>query len=131
MENTRQYYKELGRAAYAIAIADGQISPEEHEALHHFVLKQLVSEEKKEDSSHMNEAFYVDFAFDEAAAQQPDPAGAVRSFLRYLHTHYQPSDEQLVKRSVSVLKQVASAYSRKREKEVLSLIENEIREVYR
>lgn len=131
MENSKQYYKELGKAAYAIAVADGQVSSEEHEALHHFVLKQLVSEEKKEDSSHMNEAFYVDFAFDEASAQKPDAEEAVRSFVRYLHSHYQPADKDLVKRSLFVLKQVASAYSRKREKEVLSLIESEIREVYR
>jgi hypothetical protein len=131
MKNTKQYYKELGKAVYAIAAADGVISAEENEALHRFVLKQLVSHEIHEDSSRMNEAFYVDFSFEEAREQHADPAGAVRSFIRFVHTNSEPADKDLLERSVNVLKQVAAAYSRKKEKEIVAGIQSELREVFR
>ena len=39
MKNIKQYYKELGKMVYAVAITDGVINQEERDALHSFVQK--------------------------------------------------------------------------------------------
>lgn len=69
MKNLKQYYKEFGKMVYAVAMADGVITPEEKEILHSSVLKYLAAYEESEDSSNMNTAFYVDFEFDQSAKE--------------------------------------------------------------
>lgn len=131
MKNIKQYYKELGKAVYAVAIADGVITPEERETLHHFVLKNLVSHETGEDSSHMNEAFYVDFEFDAAASGHTNAKEAIKSYVRFLHANTEAGDQGLIDRSVDVLEKVATTYSRSGERALLQEIQSEIKEVLR
>lgn len=131
MKNIKQYYKELGRAVHAVAMADGIVSSSERETLHQFVLKNLVNHEATLDSSGMNQAFYVDFEFEGHAGEQPDIDADVRAFIHFVHNNFEPGDEDLLKHSVDLLEKVAGAYSREREKEIVAGIRGEINEVYK
>ena len=51
MKNVKQYYKELAKLVYAIAVADGIVQEEEKYNLHQFVLKELAHHERSHDSS--------------------------------------------------------------------------------
>src|ERR1700745_2330572 len=117
MKNLKQYYKELGKVVYAVAITDGVIKQEEIDALHEFVQKDLANNEPTTDSSGMNEAFYVDFEFENSIKTNLEIPAAIRSFSNFIHNNYEPGDEALVRRSVKLLEVVADAYTRKKEKE--------------
>lgn len=129
MKNLKQYYKELGKMVYAVANADGQIKPEETEALQNFVLKELASREKATDSSGMNEAFYVDFEFERSIETKLDPKEAASSYAKFIHNNFENGDEKLINHSVKLLEIVAVAYSRQTEREIVLNIKSEINEI--
>ena len=129
MKNIKQYYKELGKLVYAVAAADGSIQTEERDKLHQFVLKELAENERTNDSSGMNQAFYVDFEFDMAAEKHLGVNEVIKSYARFLHTNYEPSDWALMANSVKLLEVVALAYSKQKEKEIISMIKGEINEI--
>lgn len=123
MKNIKQYYRELGRLLYAIAIADGVIQREEADKLHDFVLKKLAHYETSSDSSGMNQAFYVDFEFDSQVEKHAELNGAVRRFREFVEQCWEPGDEHLIGLSVRLMKEVAFAYSKKKEKEILEQVQ--------
>ncbi|HWY11385.1 MAG TPA: hypothetical protein VN026_08675 [Bacteroidia bacterium] len=129
MKNVKQYYKELGKLVYAVAIADGEIQAEERDKLHQFVLKELADKEKTNDSSGMNQAFYVDFEFNVAEEKHVPINDAIKSYARFVHANYETKDEALIKSSVKLLEAVASAYSKQKEKEIINSVKGEMREL--
>lgn len=126
MNNIKQYYKELGKLVYALAMADGNIQYEEREKLHEFVLKELAAHERSSDSSGMNQAFYVDFEFEASESSHQDLSEAIRSYNHFIQTHAEPSDKMLFQRSVLLLENVATAYTKKKEKDIIHLIKSKI-----
>jgi hypothetical protein len=129
MKNIKQYYKELGKMVYAIAAVDGVIKTEEAEALHIFVQKDLATNEAHLDSSGMNEAFYVDFEFEDSTKTKPDINATLKSYAKFIHNNYEQADANLINRSVKLLHTVADAYNREKENEVVMQIKSEINEI--
>jgi hypothetical protein len=127
MKNVKQYYKELGKLVYAVAIADGIVQPEERDKLHQFVLKELASNERTYDSSGMNQAFYVDFEFDESEKNSLSLNGTVTRFSEFIHENIEPNDKKLIERSTTLLEVVANAYSKKKEKSIVEQFINKTR----
>jgi len=131
MKNIKQYYKELGKIVYAVAITDGVITPAEREILHHFVVKNLANYELGIDSSGMNKAFYVDFEFEDSAEKHLDTATAIKTYVAFVHANYENGDEPLVQHSLDLLGKVAEAYSREKERDLVKDIKQEINEVHK
>lgn len=129
MKNIKQYYKELGKLVYAVAVADGAIQAEEREKLHQFVLKELADKEQTSDSSGMNQAFYVDFEFDTAEEKHFDIDDVIKSYSRFVHANHEPNDGDLLNNSVKLLESVALAYSKKNEKNIIDNVKYEISEI--
>lgn len=129
MKNVKQYYKELGKLVYAVAVADGVIQDEERDKLHEFVLKELSFKETTTDSSGMNQAFYVDFEFDEAEHKHLPINEAIKSFSRFVHANYESKDTGLINNSVKLLETVAEAYSKKKEKDIIENVKHEMNEI--
>ena len=109
MKNIKQYYKELGKIVYAVAIADGKINPEEITTLHEFVAKELAANENAVDSSGMNEAFYVDFEFEESIRKNLTIETAIKSYAKFIHVKYEGdkfntwvADTELEERKVAI-----------------------------
>jgi hypothetical protein len=127
MKNRKQYYKELGKMAYAIAITDGTIQENELTVLHEFVLKHLALHEKENDSSGMNEAFYVDFEFDEQTEHPDDIGNAMNAFIDFVHANAESGDSRLVQRSIRLLELIANSYSRSKEKQIVSELKNKLK----
>lgn len=131
MKNLKQYYKELGKLVYAVAIADGIIQPEELENLHTTVMKELVYNEPSSDSSGMNQAFYIDFEFEKSMDERLDIDEAVKAFNQFINNNAEPNDEALIKRSLKLLKNVSNAYTDKKEKLIIDRVERELAEATR
>lgn len=130
MRNVKQYYKELGKLVYAVAIADGVVQHEEREKLHQFVLKALANNEHSYDSSGMNQAFYVDFEFEESERNNINLNGSIASFSKFIQENYEPNDKQLVERSVKLLEVVATAYSKNKEKNIIEAFKNRLKALF-
>ncbi|MBL7930550.1 MAG: hypothetical protein JNL60_01525 [Bacteroidia bacterium] len=124
MKNVKQYYKELGRLLYAIAIADGAVQAEEADELHSFVMKELAHYEKTYDSSGMNQAFYVDFEFEENVKSHGPLDNAVAVFKSFIEHNAEKGDQALIERSISLMETVAYAYSKKNEKNILEQVKS-------
>ncbi len=129
MKNIKQYYKELGKLVYAVAAADGVVQPEEKDKLHQFVLKEMANHEPTVDSSGMNQAFYVDFEFDDTEEKHPAANEIIRSYTRFVHSNFEPKDEELIMNSIKLLEAVALAYSKKNEKNIIDTIRQEMNEI--
>lgn len=126
MKNIKQYYKELGKLVYAVSMADGIIQPEEEQTIHEFVLKHLADHEASTDSSGMNQAFYVDFEFEDSAEKHTDSSKAIQEFSAFLHKSFEPGDEKLVRLSFELIEKVAMAYQKAKERQMISEIRSEI-----
>lgn len=115
---------------YAVAIADGVVQQEEREKLHQFVLKALANNEHTYDSSGMNQAFYVDFEFEESEKNKMNLNGSIASFSKFIQENYEPKDKQLIERSVKLLEVVANAYSKNKEKNIIEAFKNHIKSLF-
>jgi hypothetical protein len=122
MQDPKQYYKELGKLVYAVAVADGSIQDEEIRTLHQFVMKELASYEPKNDSSGMNYAFYTDFEFQATTEQKPNVEDCISSYTRFVENHFEKGDEALIRRSMKLLEAVAKAYFKQNEKQIISSV---------
>jgi hypothetical protein len=129
MKNVKQYYKELGKLVYAVAIADGAIQDEERDKLHEFVSKELAYKESTTDSSGMNQAFYVDFEFDEAAEKLIPINDVIKGYTRFVQANREPDDKILIRNSVKLLETVADAYSKKKEKNIIDNVKQGIDQI--
>jgi hypothetical protein len=124
MKNIKQYYKELGKLLYAISIADGVVQQEERDQLHQYVTKELAHNEKTYDSSGMNQAFYVDFEFEDLIKQHPELNGTVKTFKRFLENNLEPGDRELMRRSLVLMEGVTNAYTKKKEKNIIEQVKS-------
>jgi len=129
MKNVKQYYKELGKIIYSIAIADGIIQIEEREKLREMVIKELAQNERSHDSSGMNQAFYVDFEFAENSTEKPYQEAAVERFTDFIDSNLESHDEALISISLKLMESVANACSKTpesktKEKEIIRRIKN-------
>lgn len=129
MKNVKQFYRELGKLVYAVAMADGSIQSEERHKLHEFVIKELAANEPDSDSSGMNKAFYVDFEFENSELQQQNLTDSLKSFTRFIHDNYEQEDHELMQRAVRLLESVANAYTRKKEKDIIDVVKEKISEL--
>lgn len=124
MKNVKHYYKELGRLLYAIAMADGAVQAEEVDELHSFVMKELAHNERSQDSSGMNQAFYVDFEFEENVKSHKPFNDAVARFRKFMEENAEKGDEELIERSVRLMETVAFAYAKKQEQNILQQVKH-------
>lgn len=129
MKNLKQYYRELGKLVYAVSIADGIIQEEERSKLKELVLKEMAGNEPSSDSSGMNQAFYVDFEFENSADKHLDLVEALTSYSRFIQVNSEANDKMLLDRSVNLLESVANAYTREREKNIIEHVKNKIQEI--
>ncbi|MCC6372319.1 MAG: hypothetical protein IT236_15050 [Bacteroidia bacterium] len=129
MKNIKQYYKHLGRLVYYIAAADGHVQSEERSKLKEFVMKELASHENSSDSSGMNQAFYVNFEFDESISHHTNLNEGLAAFNKFIADNSEPGDEALLARSLSTMETVANAYTKKKEFDIIDVIKDKIKEV--
>jgi len=129
MKNIKQFYKELGKLVYALAIADGIVQEEEKIQLHSFVAKELAGYETEYDTSGMNKAFYVDFEFEKSLEEHLDRTKAIISYRQFIERNYEEGDEPLLNRAFILLEKVNEAYTKQREKNILDLVQQQLIEL--
>jgi uncharacterized tellurite resistance protein B-like protein len=108
--NHQLFYKELGRLLYAIAAADGRVSPAEVRRLHEVVAQVLVPAEPATDKYGTDQAWITEFEFDVLAEQGADPQGEFDSFIAYLSQHRREVSDDLRGTVLLAAEAVAGAF---------------------
>lgn len=126
--NYKQFYKELGRLLYAVAISDGKLHKKEADALLEFVLKELAPFEPDSDSSGMNKAFYTQFEFEDIADKRTPASEVFVSFTQYLKNNAPLINEQLKNLIIKAVEKVTNAYkeTNKLEQDMVDKLKMEI-----
>jgi hypothetical protein len=91
----KNFYSEVGKLLYALAKADGSITPEEIKAIHKMVLEDMVPLESSTDEFGTDSAFYIEMEFDYLNEKLHDPDDAFSSFIDYVEDHYTAFDDTL------------------------------------
>lgn len=130
MLEIKQFYKELGRLLYAMAMVDGRIEAKEVLALHEFVSKELAHFKPTSESLSMYQAFYFEFEFDEYADHGMSIHEACDSFMKYFEAHVAEIDPELTAIAIEVVEKVASSFRKvnAEERELIDRIKKEMAE---
>jgi uncharacterized tellurite resistance protein B-like protein len=129
----RLFYAELGKLLYAVADADGLVSPQEKENLYQMVQSRLMHKETHTDEFGTNDAWYTAFEFEVADEQIMPASDAFQSFIEYIEEHKNELDQDTRKLCLTLADRLAESYrhSNKKEKhlvqqlrEVLFSLEN-------
>jgi hypothetical protein len=107
MEN-REFYVNLGRLLYAVAMADGEVQDEELQAMYRMVIKEL-SDEQLFNQEHVN-VFHTEFEFEALMDRKASKQEAFDSFIAYFdlnHSHFTPEMKSV---TLHAVEKIASSF---------------------
>ena len=124
----REFYTELGKLLYAIADADGVISPQERKSLDELISTRLAHREIHTDEFGTNDAWYAMFEFEVAEDQAMTADEAFQSFSEYLDSRKDEVDEETLSLCLTLADRLAESYhhTNKREKELLRQLKEKL-----
>ncbi|MDZ7847201.1 MAG: hypothetical protein U5L96_10740 [Owenweeksia sp.] len=125
----QEYYSELGKLLYAIAMADGRIQDKESLQLHQVVKDELTALEDSKDEFNTDAAYITEFEFDVLQEQALSMNDAYQSFVDYIQANPEipPRFKRLAYRAAC---KVADSFhnTNKQESEMLGKLKELLRE---
>ncbi len=124
----KNFYSELGKLLYAVAKADGHISPREAKEIHRAVAEELVPQETATDEYGTDAAHFAEIEFEIMDETMADPEVAFDSFVMYVEEHKSAFDARLREITLKVARQVAESYRgvNRKEAKVLDKLQAEL-----
>jgi uncharacterized tellurite resistance protein B-like protein len=113
----RVFYAELGKLLYAVADADGIISPREKQQMYDMIRSRLTHREIHTDEFGTNDAWYAMFEFEVAEEQAMDPDEAFQSFSDFLDERGGEMDEDTRVLCLTLADRLAESYRHTNRKE--------------
>jgi uncharacterized tellurite resistance protein B-like protein len=123
----RMFYSELGKLLYAVADADGIVSPQEKKNMFELVQTRLMHKEIHTDEFGTNDAWYAAFEFEVADEQMMSAADAFLSFTEYIEENKNKLDEDTRQLCLILADKLAESYRHTNKKE--NLLIQRLREV--
>lgn len=106
----KEYYQELGKLLYAIAMADGEIQKEEREKIHEMVTKRLAPIESSTDQAGTDAAYITEFEIDFLEEFAEDLETAYESFADWYSFNKSDFSQELKDVTVELAEEVAKAF---------------------
>ncbi|MCB9232888.1 MAG: hypothetical protein H6581_14545 [Bacteroidia bacterium] len=127
----KEFYKEFGKVLYAMAMADGEIQPNEKSVMFTMVREELAPLEKQSDEYGTDLAFYVLFSFEMEEEVNDSVENAINSFLFFLSNHQIKISPKVRNACLNILRKIAKSYGRitKPEGALLRRIEDRFEEL--
>lgn len=124
----REFYAELGKLLYAVADADGTISPQERESLNELIRSRLAHREVHTDEYGTNDAWYAMFEFEVAEEQAMSPEEAFQSFSDFLDARRDEVDEDTRALCLTLADRLAESYhhTNRRESELIRKLKEKL-----
>jgi len=123
----RMFYSELGKLLYAVADADGIVSPQEKQHMFELVQTRLMHKETHTDEFGTNDAWYAAFEFEVADEQLMSAADAFLSFTEYIEENKNKLDEDTRQLCLILADKLADSYRHTNKKE--NVLIQKLREV--
>lgn len=106
----KEFYIELGKLVYAIAMADGQVQQEELDTLRNTINTHLAPLEDSMDEFGTDSAFYTEFEFETLMDSQADVKSCFESFMQYIENNKNLFTPKFKAACINVIEEVAKAY---------------------
>jgi hypothetical protein len=114
----RMFYSELGKLLYAVADADGIVSPQEKQHMFELVQTRLMHKETHTDEFGTNDAWYAAFEFEVADEQILSAADAFLSFTEYIEENKNKINEDTRELCLILADKLADSYRHSNKKEI-------------
>lgn len=113
---------------YAVADADGRISPQERESLNELIRTRLAHREVHTDEYGTNDAWYAMFEFEVAEEQAMTPEEAFQSFSDFLDARRDEVDEDTRALCLTLADRLAESYhhTNRRESELIRKLKEKL-----
>lgn len=107
----RDFYIQLGRLFYSIAMSDGQIQKSELQSFQKILQDELVPLEDSEDPYGTDTAYYAEFELERLIDEQADKNEAFTSFIMFMEENSSAFDEKIKKLSYQSAARIAKAHA--------------------
>ena len=108
--NLKQFYINLGKLVYAIAMADGRVQQEEIEKFREDLNELLLPLQEGVDEFGMDSAFYSEFEFEKLMDKNISMQEAFDSFSIYIDENKNDFNDELKEICIKIVENVAEAY---------------------
>jgi hypothetical protein len=106
----KDFYIHLGKLAYAVAMADGNVQQEEIDKLRLDLKEILLPLESDLDEFGMDSAFYTEFEFEKLMDQEVEVAAAFKEFIAFAENNKGNITDKMKEVSIKIIENVANAY---------------------
>ncbi len=108
--NLKQFYINLGKLVYAIAMADGRVQQEEIEKFREDLNELLLPLQEGVDEFGMDSAFYSEFEFEKLMDKNISMQEAFDSFSIYIDENKNDFNDELKEICIKIVENIAEAY---------------------
>jgi len=107
----KDFYVQLGRLLYSIAISDGEIHESEIEKFHSILRNELLPLEDSEDPYGTDNAYYTEFELERLIDNNADKNEAFTSFIMFMEEHSSAFDEKIQNLCMQTARKIAQAHA--------------------
>ncbi len=104
----KEFYVQLGKLLYSVAMADGQVQDEEIQALYKMVINDL-SDETLFNQQEVN-VFHTEFEFEDLMDRKVSRQEALESFLKYFDENHNTYTPEMRKVTIYAMEQIAKSF---------------------
>ncbi len=116
-----EFYQNLGKLFYAVAMADNNVRPKEVERLRKYVRQYWLDVDKFEDEFHTDAAYQIEIVFDWLDEEEKDGEEYFKEFKVFYMEHHEKFPETIKKLIVETAESIASSFAGKNRSEMLTI----------
>lgn len=116
-----EFYQNLGKLFYAVAMADNNVRPKEVERLRKYVRQFWLDVDDVEDEFHTDAAYQIEIVFDWLKDEEKEGDEYFNEFKDFYKDHPKKFSESLKKLIVETSESIASSFAGKNRSEMLTI----------
>ncbi|WP_437399699.1 hypothetical protein [Flagellimonas lutimaris] len=116
-----EFYQNLGKLFYAVAMADHNVRPKEVERLRKYVRQYWLEVDKFEDEFHTDAAYQIEIVFDWLDDEEKDGEEYFKEFKEFYMEHHEKFPETIKELIVETAESIASSFAGKNRSEMLTI----------
>lgn len=120
-EIVNQFYQNLGKLFYAVAMADKKIRPREEAKLHEDVKKYWLSLDDIKDEFGTDAAYQIEIVFDWLKNEEEDVDSYFKEFAEFYKDHHEKFDRSTKSLILRTCNDIANSFAGKNKSELILL----------
>ncbi|MBA4746915.1 hypothetical protein [Flagellimonas halotolerans] len=116
-----EFYQNLGKLFYAVAMADNNVRPIEIKRLRKYVRQHWLDMDEIEDEFHTDAAYQIEIVFDWLNGEEKDGGEYFKEFKEFYKEHPEKFTEPIKKLVVETAESIAKSFAGKNRSEMLAI----------